>query len=473
VRSTNLTGSLLAAALWAAPVAAQQPSSPDLGRPAFALLRQDEDWLGFRSRSRARTRTGTAEVDFWDHLKAVPVNDDSSATLTVGGSGRLRFDQQRNLVFGGAEDDDARFLWRGLLHGALDFAPYARAFVEVEHASTTDGDLPGGRRPQDVESIALQQGFVDLTLPDVATLRLGRQAFALGSQRIVSPAPWSNTLRRWDGASLQVGADELSATGFWTQAVPGRPHKQNEADHNEQFFGAFLSAKDPSGDELDVFYFGRVRDRIAVAGTQGGEERHTLGGRIAHVGAASWDGELEGAWQFGRVGPGSIAAWMVAGELGFEGDDAWQTSRTRLGFQLASGDDRSGENVQTFDPMYPDDHRHLGLVDAVGQRNVGAVWLGHRLDNFASWSFDGAVYSFWRWDKNDALYGSNGAPLARPTTGAGKHIGIELDVVATYALDRHRTVRLGWGYLWAGDYLSDTGSSKDRQRVFAEVEYTF
>jgi len=460
---------LFAAAL-ADSLRAQKPSGIRLDRPDYALLRQDEDWSAFRARP--------AFGDPWDPIKHMVLDEELGVTLSVGGSGRLRWDRQRNLTFGGA-DDDSRALWRALLHGDLGLTRFARVFVEIEHAGTTDGDLPGGRRPQDVEGLDLQQGFGDLRFEghdDGVVLRVGRQAFALGAERLVSPFAWSNTLRRWDGFTVRAGAlRDIRATGFWTQHVPGDPHTFNDADAGEQFFGAYLESRGGTDghDGLDAYYLARMRDRVTVAGTSGGEERHTLGARIAHApeDGAVWD--LEAAWQFGRVGPGAIAAWFAAGEFGYVGGDAWSRPRVYAGFELASGDDSAGGDVETFDPLYPDSHRHLGLVDAVGQSNIAAVWLGHELEPFDAWALDGRVLSFWRMDDSDGLYGANGQLARAATPGAGRHVGIELDLSARFALDRHGDVRLGWGRLWSGDFLSDSGSARDRQRFFAEVEYTF
>ncbi|MFQ5445246.1 MAG: alginate export family protein, partial [Nitrospinales bacterium] len=78
-------------------------------------------------------------------------------------------------------------------------------FVEGKSALSEGRDLPGGRRTIDVDTIALQQAFIDfrfhLPRQTTLTLRPGRQALGFGKERLVSILPWGNTLRAWDGIS--------------------------------------------------------------------------------------------------------------------------------------------------------------------------------------------------------------------------------------------------------------------------------
>ena len=50
--------------------------------------------------------------------------------------------------------------------------------------------------------------------------RYSRQMLLFGSQRLVSPLDWSNTMRAWDGIKATYRIDGLKAAGFWTQFAP-------------------------------------------------------------------------------------------------------------------------------------------------------------------------------------------------------------------------------------------------------------
>lgn len=445
---------------------AQAPLPIDLDRPPFRFLRNEEDWSGFEPRA----------GDYLSRLKWLQVDDTWDVHLSVGGSQRVLWDRRHSLGFGPA--DDGRLLWRSLLHGDLHFGTHARAFVELMHANTTPGDLPGGRRPQDVQPVEFQQAFAELRLDGTASgsqVRIGRQALLRGAERLVSPAPWTNTLRRWDGVSLRLAADEVAATGFWTQFVPGDPRDLDRADRDEQFFGVAFEAlaEADAPERLEAYYLARLRTRrvLGVGATSGGEERHTLGVRVARIPDRGFAFDVEAAWQFGRLGQESIGAWFAAAELGHRGDgrDLW--SRVYGGVELASGGDALGGG--TFDPLYPDGHRHLGVTDEVGQRNIASVWLGHSMEPLDAWEFDGQVISHWRLDDRDGLYDADSVQTQAAVPGAGRHVGVELALTARYAFDRHAALTLGWARLWRGEFLDDAGLRNDPQRWFAEFLLMF
>ena len=56
---------------------------------------------------------------------------------------------------------------------------------------------------------------------------------------------------------------------------------------------------------------------------------------------------------------------------------------------------------------------------------------------------------------------------------ASKDIGTEIDIRFDYKLTDKVTGTLGYNYLFAGDFLSDTGSDEDIQFAFAQLLYEF
>jgi hypothetical protein len=82
-----------------------------------------------------------------------------------------------------------------------------------------------------MDTLELQQAFVDIVLPageGDLTLRLGRQMLLLGAQRLVSPLPWGNALRHWEGitAELELGEWTFDALATAFVNVPELPHAQ-------------------------------------------------------------------------------------------------------------------------------------------------------------------------------------------------------------------------------------------------------
>ncbi|MHC5003647.1 MAG: alginate export family protein, partial [Planctomycetota bacterium] len=316
----------VAAAACLCPAQAQDTAPaapPPFERPAFSFLRQNEDWSGLRDADPSQL------TDFWDSIKHVPLNDDGSVWASFGGSSRLRLESWSGFGFGAPRDDSDTFLlWRTLLHADVHFGENVRAFVQGKSALSTDRDLPGGRRTLDVDSLDLEQAFVDFRIPigdeAVLTLRPGRQALLFGKQRLVSPLGWSNTLRRWDGVSGILKYRGWTVTGFWSQFAPVEKYEFNDPDRQTQLYGVYATSKltDP-GIGVDLYWLGFERnDSVTFNGTTGEEDRYTVGGRLwGDIGDSGFDYDFEGAWQYGEVGDGDVDAFMIGSQLGFRAAD--------------------------------------------------------------------------------------------------------------------------------------------------------
>ena len=448
-------------------------AAPVVERPRYQFLRFNEDW------SILREADPESLTDFWDPIKYVPLNEDGSIWASFGGSTQLRLEGWSSFNFAPGEDDTF-LLWRMLLHGDLHFGENIRAFVEGKSAQSTDRDLPGGRRPLDVDSIDLEQAFVDVRLPfgDDAHLvfRAGRQALLFGKQRLVSPLPWANTLRRWDGFSPILTFKGWNVHGFWTNFVPVKKYEFNERDRDIEFYGVYATGKLPvPGIGLDLYYLGLEKDQpVTFNGTTGKEDRHTVGGRLfGDIGATGFDYDFEGAYQFGSVGSGDVSAFMIGSQLGYTASQLWASPRFFLGFDYGSGDRSPGGDVQTFNQLFPLGHAFLGYADVVARQNVIDLNLGVSLRPLDKLTFYLAGHLFWRDSTADALYDVGGAVLRDGSLGTSREIGQEIDLVLSYRFDRHLKGELGYSHFFAGDFISESGPDDDIDFVYVQFQHTF
>src|SRR5262245_20141534 len=149
-------------ALAAPPVAAQPASgAPEVKRPAFQVRRFDEDWSVLRGVDLSGTD------DFWDRLKFIPLNQDGSIYLTLGGQVRLRAEYFNEFQLGASapETSDGYLLSRIMLSADLHVTRYFRVFVEGKSSLATDRDLQGENSNAFVDEIDLQNGFADVMIP--------------------------------------------------------------------------------------------------------------------------------------------------------------------------------------------------------------------------------------------------------------------------------------------------------------------
>ena len=364
------------------------------------------------------------------------------------------------------------------MHGDVHFGEDARLFVEGKSALVSDRELVGGRRDIDRDEADLQQLFADyrVHVGDEAsvTLRPGRQSFQFGAQRLVSPLPWGNTLRTWDGASALVSWRSWSATAFYSEFVPVDQESFNEADSDLDFYGLYASCEGEGGGGLDVYWLGYERPMAAFNGTAGREERDTMGARAwGAIGEGPADYEVEAAWQFGEVGSGDVSAYMLTAVLGYRPEGWSYDPRFWLGFDYASGDDAPGGDVETFNQLFPLGHAFLGYMDFVGRQNVVDLSAGASVKPADRLTLNLAGHFFQLADESDALYNAGGGVGIAGGVSDDAYAGVEVDLTAVYKYDRHLAFLLGYSHFFAGDVQEDNGFDDDADFAYFQLQYTF
>src|SRR5437870_5420577 len=341
-------------------------------RPAYQIGsagRFNEDWSVLRGVDLDTTD------DFWDRLKFIPLSPDQNVWLTVGGQARERGEYFRQFLFGNSEpkQSDGYLLSRYRLSADLHVTRYFRMFAEGRSAFALDRELVGGRTTAFVDEFDLMNGFADVMIPlgqqASVTLRGGRQELIFGSQRLVGPGDFTQVPRAFDGGAAIGQVAGWTITPFWAQAVVIDKYRFNESTSDLKFFGIFATGPVPVLPvNLDLYWLDADNSTATFNGTTGRERRHTLGGRVfGRVGATGLDFEVEGAGQFGTVGSGDIAAWMLTTDVGYTLPVPSLSPRVYLEFDYASGDDRPGGNVGTFHQLYPNGHAFLGYSGHYGR----------------------------------------------------------------------------------------------------------
>ncbi|MEO8440518.1 MAG: alginate export family protein [Spartobacteria bacterium] len=441
-------------------------------RPPYnPVLRWKEDWSGLRGLDRLKTG------DFFDPVKFIPLNADGSIWVSFGGGVRGRLENFGNFNFV-PDADDTYFLYHLLLHGDLHITKFVRVYIEGIDAESTPRDLPGGTRTVDVNALDLNQAFLDINLPvgpGTLTLRGGRQAFAFGKQRLVSPLPWGNAYRHWDGFAGILDIKGWNATGFWSEFAPVNKYLFDESDAQTKLWGLYVThgkPVDPIG--VDLYFLGFDRDDpVTYNGTTGFEERYTMGGRLfgAYKG---FDYDVESAYQFGSVGAGDIGAWMLAIDGGYTFQQTPLVPRLWLGFDYASGDDSAGGDVGTFNQLFPLGHAFFGYIDEIGRQNIVDIHPGVSVKCASDkLTMRAESHFFWRAEAADALYNAGGGVVRRGAPGTSKDVGTELDFVANYRFNRHFDVEAGYSHFFPGTFIKQTGPDSDINFFYFQTQFYF
>lgn len=414
----------------------------------WSFLRQNENWENYSN----------------NDLKHINLNDEGNYWVSFGGHVRYRGEFWNNLGFNDANDDSFH-LGRATFHADFHLGSKFRVFTELKTANSTDRDLPGGRRTLDVDTFALQQAFVDYSIGK-SRIRLGRQALSFGKQRLVSPLPWGNTLRTWEGARYDYLGDVWQTTAFATRFVPVQQYDRNRSDKNQKFSGLYTKGK-ISNWNTD-FYVYSLSDRTD-------QEIYTWGTNLTRK-SESWDFNLEVALQTGTDSQNrDISSSMLGSELGFKIDNDI-LKRVSFGLDYGSGDDDLTDNDnKTFNQLFPLGHAYLGFADHIGRLNVIAANIATTLKISPKVSTKVVLHTFYKAEKEDAIYNAGGGILrAAPGNDDGSsHIANELDIVVTYKYDRHIKLNFGLSYLQAQDAIDETANNENVTFSYISANYMF
>jgi hypothetical protein len=442
-------------------------------RPAYQVLRQDEDWSVLRSGAGQDVR------DLYDPVKFVALDQDGSSWASFGGQVRLRLEGARSAGFGAAVEDDGEFaLSRIMFHTDLHLGEHVRAFAEARSSLVTDHDLAGGENPSQEDEIDLHNAFLDLSFSLAeagVTVRGGRQSFVFGKGRLVHHGEWANTRQSFDGASAVVSAGPVQVTGWWTVPVVIEPHDFNRSDSATSFYGIYGRTRLPGTEQgLELYWLGLDRDDMAFNGSGGDESRHTLGGRIGGLlFSEQLDWDVEGAYQLGEVGSRGIDAFMVSGEAGWTFSQVRGSPRLMGSVDVASGDDHAGGSVQTFNGLFGDGHGGFGDTDAVGRQNVLSFKAGVTWSPVARVTLGLFGFHHRRASDDDALYDAGGAVSRAGNLGTSKTLGHEINLGMTYEVTRHLKIESGYNYFIAGRFIEQSGRSEDIKSGHLTMTYTF
>ena len=86
-------------------------------------------------------------------------------------------------------------------------------------------------------------------------------------------------------------------------------------------------------------------------------------------------------------------------------------------------------------------------------------------------------HAFFLANTDDAWYRANGIATVRPLTPAARnadnYAGSEIDVLATWSVNKYLTVDAGYSHFFAGGYLGDTGAQDDADFAYVQATIAF
>jgi len=354
----------------------------------------------------------------------------------IGGQVRGRFEYREhfNLVgVSGAVDfrdvsfnDNTIFLLREKIH--LGYSPFSwlTAYAEGRDASSFNDR----RNPSpDEDHTDLYQGFLragDLNQFPLE-LKIGRQEFVYGDERLIGVSAWSNLERIFDAIRLRYEADKLRVDFFTGNVVLADKDHFDEPNHHDWFSGIYLSSGLIPKQTTEIYLLSRNVDKESVgqitsttpAGGPTARDVYTFGARVKSLPNqfGLWDYEAEAAGQWGdfatTAGGSRLEHRALAGHAlaGYTFTDAFGSPRAIAEYKYASGDSNPNDKRhETFDNLFPGNHKFYGFMDFLSWQNIHELRLGTSMKPASKLNLSLDYHGFWLADTHDFLYQINGTP---------------------------------------------------------------
>lgn len=410
-------------------------------------------------------------------------------TVAVGADIRLIEERYRSEDFGiTSQVLDHSLMQRYMVHadvraGSRDRGRSIRWFTEMK-SGLVAGRAAGLRVP-DVDTLDVQQAFVELTVSSPTSMsggvRIGRQELAYGNQRLISHRDFPNVRQSFDAARITL---TNSAAPWTVDLFAGAPVStrvgvfDDATDRSRTLWGVYATHAWPKamGTSIDVYYVGHQRDRAATHWASGAETRHTLGTRLSArrtLADGVMDAELEPMLQFGHLANDAVRAWSLSAVSGWQWTHMPATPRLSLGMDASSGDD--GERVTTrgsYHPLYATGGNMalgtpVGAVNFVSLHPKVDLWPTRTLVLTADW------FISWRESTHDGLYNIAGSPIAAPVDRRERFIGHRPGVHVNYALNATTAIGARATYFKPGRYLRAIGWNRATEYATLTVHYRF
>jgi len=410
-------------------------------------------------------------------LPTEALNRDLPHWVSFSGDERLRLE---GFSGGGFQsgNDDLYLLNRFRLSTTLRLAPWWRMVAQTQDARVV-GDKQKPYGPPHQDTWDLRQAYAEMGDPDKnpVALRIGRQEISLGGERLMGVSQWQNVGRSFDAARLLVHYRKLSLTAFAASVVVLHDGRVGSVTPGNNLHGAYASiAGWIPNSTIEPYFMWRLQPNVK-------SELGPLGHLDMNVSGARWLGKVRAfdyntsfVLERGSVVTDRVDAWAGHWLLAYSIPNLAGSPRFVAEYNYATGDGNPHDGRDnTFQLLYPTAHDRHGLSDQVGWRNIHHLRATVELKPQSKWTLTPSYNAFWLADPRDALYNSQGnVVVARVADGsAGRWVGQELDLAATYSLTRVTQLGAGFAHIFPGTFLHQATPAAGSSYPYFQISTKF
>jgi len=395
----------------------------------------------------------------------------ASTNISAGGEVREQYERFKYEEWG-AEKPDGNGYWlqRYMFHVDAPVWRLLRGYVELK--SGIEVARAGGPRPPDEDQLDLHQGFFDLSFGP-ATVRLGRQELAFGTERLISVREGPNVRQTFDGGDLVIQHGQWRVDGFGARYVETDTGVFDDfSNTGRSVWGIYAAGERNAGGTagIDLYYLGYRRDHATFDQGTGREVRHSWGVRAWRTSTAI-DYNTEAVLQIGTFGQSRIRAWTLASDTGYR-----PVAAVRLGVRadVASGDaDRHDDRLGTFNPLFPKGD-YFGLISSLAPSNSMDVHPQFTIDARSDLAITTTWLFFWRQQIDDGIYGIPGNLIRSGERTQKRFVGQSPGLEVEWQATEHLALTGDLALFTAGPFIRESGPpAEDTTYVAGWITYQF
>jgi Alginate export len=293
-------------------------------------------------------------------------------------------------------------------------------------------------------------------------LRIGRQEFAYGSQRLIAVRDGPNNRQSFDALKGIFTAGNYKADLFFSHYVKAKKQLFDDGfNKDSKFWGAYLVRnKIPFLHNIDLYYLGLWKRKAVFDDGVAKEVRHSIGNRIwNNTGRVKYD--MEAVYQFGKFAKKNISAWTLSFNTAYKLSQTGLKPEIGLKTEWISGDAAYDDNkLQSFNPLFPRGG-YFGLASLIGPANLFDIHPSLTLELTRKLFVDIDYDIFWRYSVNDGIYTPGVALIYSGKNNSYKNIGRQLTTDLVYMPNNFLYFRGEFTWFDAGSFLRAAGSGKD------------
>lgn len=401
-------------------------------------------------------------------------------SISFGGEIREQLRVYQNISFGdvktGARDHDI-FIWqRYFFHADLRLNKNLRIFGQLNSNQVNFKDNVSPETEHD--DLGILQGFIDLqmNLPMVVQVRLGRQEFSFGAERMMGLRDGPNIRQTFDGARITTKLKKATGDFLIAQPVSYQPgifdNLRNKAVTVYSTYWAIPVTKKST---LDLYYFGHRIEGLKFAGDTATENRHSFGLRFSNS-TSPFYYDAEAIFQFGKFGDNRISAWQISSIVGYRWNGVALKPRVQVREGVISGDRVADDGIiNTFRPISA--RPPVNDLLPAGPANIVIVTPEAEITVHKGLTLILRYMAIWRLTGTDGMYSGDVKTLTRQadngTTVYGNSIATGIVTDIAYIINQHFNVGFTGGHFFAGNYVINTGKGENNSACSFRVTYKF